>query len=121
MTARRTLLALAALLLFGWSPTGAMSIDPVAPRIEEEIKLAVDQKEERGLWSYLETSTTNGVLFSSINAALEPSVTEEVFTDVYFDPPELSLLRRDYGIRFRYRDTVSRLDDPKDGKELIQV
>lgn len=119
------LAALAASFSSGGSGLAAQASDASGTdvlRIEQEDKLLVPLERAEEVWEFL-----RGWLVEDVDAlrSLDPELTstwsEERFYDTYFDTPELTLLARDDGLRFRQRFNLTNPADPKHGRALIQI
>src|SRR5690606_36027221 len=45
----------------------------------------------------------------------------DIFVDQYYDNEEMDVLKQQYGVRHRYRETLSDEESDKNGRELLQV
>jgi hypothetical protein len=91
-------------------------------RIEQEEKLFVPMEiqEEVLAWikhRYVEDKTRLAELDPSFTASFDV----EDFTDVYYDGPSLQILAMKSGVRHRKRVNLSRPEDEKSGRELMQI
>ena len=91
-------------------------------RIEQEEKLFVPMEiqEEVLAWikhRYVEDKTR----LAELDPAFSGSFDVEDFTDVYYDTPSLQLLAMKSGVRHRKRINLSRPEDVKSGRELMQI
>jgi hypothetical protein len=91
-------------------------------RIEQEEKLFVPMEiqEEVLAWikhRYVEDKTRLAELDPLFNGSYDV----EDFTDVYYDSPSLQVLATKSGVRHRKRINLSRPEDVKSGRELMQI
>ena len=52
---------------------------------------------------------------------LTTQIEEDIFTDDYFDTPNLDLLNKENLIRHRSRNNLTNIEDRKNGRELVQM
>lgn len=91
-------------------------------RIEQEDKLLVPLERAEEVWRFLHAwlvEDPEGL--ASLDPELRASASEELFTDTYFDSPDLALLATRDGVRFRHRLNRTDPTDPKHGRSLIQI
>ncbi len=91
-------------------------------RIEEEDKLLVPLEKADEVWGYLYNKyVVNEGETKKLDPLLSAYNTNEEFTDVYFDTPDLKLLAMQGGVRYRNRVNLTNPDDVKSGRELMQI
>ena len=100
----------------------AQDLDSHSWRIEQEDKIWVPLDKADEVWEYL----YNKYVVDPQGAKnLDPLFTtyhyDEQFADTYFDTPDLKLLSMQSGVRHRRRVNLTNPDDPKSGREAMQV
>jgi hypothetical protein len=91
-------------------------------RIENEGKLVVPQDILEDVWKYmLQRLVTDKTYIKSLDSNLDSYWYDELFTDMYFDTPALTMLNRESGIRYRTRVNLTNPESTKNGRELLQV
>jgi hypothetical protein len=121
--------AVSGLLLMGLR-TGAASSQPVKPfqasfgdmRIENEDKLVVPTDKVEEVWQYMVDRFVNDKSFlKSMNLDFDSYWYDELFTDRYFDTPDLVMHAHESGIRHRKRVNITDPNNRKHGRELVQI
>jgi hypothetical protein len=91
-------------------------------RIENEAKLVVPQDQIEIVWTYLLNElVTDQTYIKSLDAGFNSYWYDEVFTDEYFDTPDLYLLAHESSIRHRLRFNLTDPEAEKNGRELVQI
>lgn len=91
-------------------------------RIENEDRLIVPSERLKEVWEYLKAQYVDDTAkLDAIKFGLEARASEEIFTDVYYDTPNLKMLNTQAGLRHRRRINLADKDDPKNNQELIQI
>ncbi|MFN0058858.1 MAG: hypothetical protein ACKVX7_10420 [Planctomycetota bacterium] len=90
-----------------------------AVRIECEYKLAVPEAIVEDVWRYLTTRYADAAFLDYDDRRFQATLSREVFTDVYFDEPTLTLLAMECGVRHRSRQVDA--GGAKDGRQLLQL
>jgi len=91
-------------------------------RIEQEDKLLVPRERVEEVWTYLRQHLVEDKEFIlSLDPKLTSKWSEELFHDTYFDTPSMQLHAMKSGVRHRKRENLSNPDDPKSGRELMQI
>lgn len=91
-------------------------------RIENEDKLTVPDSLKEEVWNYLvERFVTSQEFLQSLDPLLTSEISEEYFTDRYYDTPEFTNLQNKNGLRHRKRENITNPEDAKDGRELMQI
>jgi hypothetical protein len=91
-------------------------------RLESEGKLIVPPAMLEEVWAYLlQRLVTDKTFIKSLDPNLDSFWYDELFTDDYFDTPDLVLLDRESGIRHRSRVNLTNPEFEKSGRELIQI
>lgn len=91
-------------------------------RIENEDKLVIPRDKTEEVWNYLLDRLVNNKEFiQSLDAGLYSYWQDELFTDVYFDTPELAMFHSQSGVRHRKRVNLTDPNNRKHGRELMQV
>lgn len=100
----------------------ADSINLPEMRVENEDKLVVPEDRIEEVWSYLLDRLVNDKTFiKSLDPGLDSYWYDELFTDIYFDTPDLTMLKRESGIRYRKRENLTNPEHDKSGRELLQI
>lgn len=101
--------------------SGALSQRPDL-RVEWEDKLLVPLEQADEVWRFLhDWLVENPAGLASLDPTLASKFSEELFTDTYFDTPDLRLLADEHGLRFRHRVNRTDPSDPKSGRSLVQL
>ena len=107
------------------SPDTTHQADPInlsEMRLENEDKLVVPEDKVEEVWSYLLDRLVNDQAFiKSLAPGLDSYWYDELFVDIYFDTPDLAMLKRESGIRYRRRENLTKPDHDKSGRELLQI
>ncbi|MDD5071302.1 MAG: CYTH domain-containing protein [Patescibacteria group bacterium] len=91
-------------------------------RIEQEDKIFVPLNKADEVWEYLyRRYIENKEFVQSLDSSLTAYYNNEQFTDTYFDTPDLKLISMQSGVRLRKRINLTNPDDPKSGRELMQI
>lgn len=91
-------------------------------RIENEDRLMVPSEQLKEVWKYLKAQYVDDHdKLDAIKSGLEARASEEIFTDMYYDTPNLKMLDTQAGLRHRRRINLVDEDDPKNNQELIQI
>jgi len=99
-----------------------LNSDFSALRIENEAKLVVPKDKIEEIWSYLlDRLVTDKTFIKSLDPGLDSYWYDELFTDVYFDSPDLVMQDHQSGIRYRTRVNLTDPEADKSGKELMQI
>jgi hypothetical protein len=125
-------LIIAAAVWFVAAPTPTISAQKAGPtppasltsdiRLENEAKLVVPMQMTEQVWDYLLARLINDKTFiQSLDPTLDSYWYDEIFTDAYFDTPDLTMLGRNSGIRYRIRENLTDPSQVKSGRELIQI
>lgn len=103
-------------------PAGLGAQDASALRIEQEDKLLVPLDRAEEVWEFLHAwLVEDAEALRTLDPALHATVSEELFSDIYFDSPDLALLEDGHGVRFRQRFNLTDPSDPKHGRALVQM
>jgi hypothetical protein len=103
----------------GSTPPAALTADI---RLENEAKLVVPTEITEQVWTYMLARLINDKSYiQSLDPTLDSYWYDEVFTDAYFDTPDLTMLERNSGIRYRIRENLTDPSQVKSGRELIQI
>jgi len=86
-------------------------------RQENEIKLDLPVSRYSDVWNFLKSEEFK----NRIDASLESTVSEESFSDIYFDNKNLYFLKNEHGIRHRVRSFDNDPNHPDNLKQLVQV
>lgn len=107
------------------SPPTSQEVDTInlsEMRLENEDKLVVPHDKVEEVWSYLLDRLVNDKAFiKSLDLGLDSYWYDELYIDIYFDTPDLTLLQRESGIRYRRRENLTNPDHDKSGRELLQI
>ncbi|MGE0493464.1 MAG: hypothetical protein AB7S38_29920 [Vulcanimicrobiota bacterium] len=120
--AYRTILALllALLSLPGLAQTPASGYD--TERREREDRLLVPTEQAEAVWNFMrDRFLADHTFIQSLDPRFTSTAAEELFTDTYYDVPELKALAMQAGIRHRRRVNLTNPEDRKSGRELVQV
>lgn len=95
-------------------------------RIDSQITLKIPEGKAQKVYDYLrktyvDNDKTIKKAFPDLNIKGEPQVDISDFTDDYFDTLYLDLYNSQNTVRFRHRENTLNPNDPKSGKELVQV
>ena len=91
-------------------------------RIEEEEKLSLPADKATEVWNFLVTHFVQDQKYLiSVDPLLSATSSTEFFIDTYFDTPDLQMLAKSSGIRYRQRSNLTNKSDVKDGRELVQI
>lgn len=91
-------------------------------RLENEDKLVVPDDKVEEVWIYLLDRLVNDKTFiKSLDPGLDSYWYDELFADIYFDTPDLIMLKRQSGIRYRRRENLTNPEHDKSGRELLQI
>ncbi len=91
-------------------------------RIENEAKLVVPADQLEQVWAYLlKRLVTDKTYIHSLDPAFDSYWYDELFTDVYFDTPDLVMLDHRSSIRHRSRVNLTDPEQEKSGRELVQI
>jgi hypothetical protein len=91
-------------------------------RTENEAKLVVPPELRDQVWQYLLDRFVNDKTFiKSLDPSLDSYWYDEIFTDVYFDTPDLALYGNKSSVRFRTRENLTNPEALKSGRQLVQV
>ena len=91
-------------------------------RIENEDKLDVPKDKVEEVWQYMVDRLVNDKSFlKSMNPEFDSYWYDELFTDRYFDTPDLVMLNHQSGIRHRKRVNITDPKNRKHGRELVQI
>ena len=97
-----------------------------AARVDSQITLTVPEDQVEKLYQYLrETYIDHNDLmkerFPSLDIRGENKIDISEFTDEYYDTTNLDLDKSSNSARYRTRVNTTNLNDPKSGRELVQV
>jgi hypothetical protein len=91
-------------------------------RIENEGKLAVPRDKVEEVWDYLQNRLVNDKTFiQSLDPSFDSYWYDEIFTDIYYDTPDLIMLDHQSGIRNRTRVNLTNPEAEKSGRRLLQI
>ncbi len=99
--------------------TAAHGADVV--RIENEAKLLVPEAQVESVWTYLQQRYQDCQWLDRDGSRIRAAFGDETFVDVYFDTPDLRVLRDHNGVRVRSRVVLDGAAIEKDGRELLQL
>nr|NIR48312.1 hypothetical protein [candidate division KSB1 bacterium]NIR71918.1 hypothetical protein [candidate division KSB1 bacterium]NIS23628.1 hypothetical protein [candidate division KSB1 bacterium]NIT70552.1 hypothetical protein [candidate division KSB1 bacterium]NIU24469.1 hypothetical protein [candidate division KSB1 bacterium] len=105
-------------------PDKTMALDDLSSelRIENEDKLVIPPEKTEAVWNYLLGRLIKDKQFiKNLDSGLNSYWYDELFMDVYFDTPDLLMLRHQSGIRYRKRVNLTNPDHRKSGRELVQI
>jgi len=111
----------------GAQPTPTQTSQPVSisgtpVRIENEAKLVVPSQILEEVWQYMLERLVNDKSFiQSLDPSLDSYWYDELFTDVYYDTPDLAMLGRQSSVRYRTRQNLTDPTQIKSGRELLQI
>jgi hypothetical protein len=102
------------MLLCAWAEPG--------DRIEREDRLLVPLEQADRAWAFmLKRFVEDQDFLKSLDPRLSSTSAIELFTDTYFDDPDLTALGMQAGVRHRRRVNLTNPNDRKNGRELVQV
>src|SRR5262245_5291814 len=91
-------------------------------RIEQEEKLFVPPEIQDEVLAFLKHRYVDDkTRLAELAPNLSASFDVEDFTDIYYDSPSLQMLAKKSGVRHRKRVNLSRPEDVKSGRELMQI
>ncbi|MCA9793650.1 MAG: hypothetical protein KC910_17685 [Candidatus Eremiobacteraeota bacterium] len=112
------LLALLSLPLAAQTPASGYDTE----RREREDRLLVPTDQAEAVWNFMrERFLADHSFIQSLDPRFTSTSAEELFTDTYFDVPDLKALAKQDGIRHRRRVNLTNPNDRKSGRELVQV
>jgi adenylate cyclase class IV len=92
------------------------------PRTEQEERLAIPVEKVQEVWSYLQNRYVTDIEhLQKMDPLFSSYASEEDFSDTYFDTSKRQLLQMQGGVRHRKRINLTNPEDPKSGRELIQL
>jgi len=90
-------------------------------RIEQEDKLWVPRDQSEAVLNFLKEFLLKSTNLHQLDPLFASYMNVEDFTDLYFDTPSLQLLAMQSGVRRRGRVNLTNPNDPKNGRELMQM
>jgi hypothetical protein len=92
-------------------------------RLESELSIHVPESDVETVWHHLAS------IYGGVDAwpsgvdpkTLHTRLSDETFVDRYYDTPDLEVLARQNGVRWRSREVPNMPSDPKDDRQLVQV
>lgn len=100
-------------------PTNAHGADIL--RIEQEDKLFVPLHRSQQVLNFLKEYLLKDTTLKQLDPLFTSYMNVEDFTDMYFDTPSLHLIGMQSGVRRRGRVNLTNPNDPKNGRELMQI
>lgn len=102
-------------------PAFAQPAEDASVRIEHEVKLKVPLEQIEDVWQWLNDRYSDTTWLDRNGRAFSTTFGDEDFIDLYFDTPELTLLKQKSGTRHRTRYVNSGPATAKHGRELLQI
>ena len=95
-------------------------------RIDSQITFKIPEGKSSKVYAYLRKtySANNDLLknaFPNLNLEGRPQEDINDFIDDYFDTVYLDMYRSQNTVRFRHRENIVNKNDPKSGRELVQI
>ncbi|HEY4509074.1 MAG TPA: hypothetical protein VJC13_02205 [Candidatus Paceibacterota bacterium] len=97
-----------------------------AARVDSQITLSIPQKQADKVYQYLRDTYIDHMdlmkqRFPDLNITGENKMDVSEFTDEYYDTSNLDLDKSQNSARYRSRINTTNAEDPKSGRELVQV
>lgn len=113
-------------VLFNQDPRNSRGFGTEAARVDSQITLNIPGGQEAAVYAYLRSTyaDNNELLrkkFPTLPLHGNKKIDVSIFTDQYFDTPNLDLYRKQNTARYRTRTNTTDQSDPKSGRELVQV
>lgn len=95
-------------------------------RVDSQVTLSIPFEQAEEVYQYLRDKyvARDGILkeeFPSLHISGQEMSDVSIFTDEYFDTPELTLYKNKNSVRYRTRLNTTNPNDRKSGRELVQM
>lgn len=112
--------------IFSQDPHSSRGFGTEAARVDSQITLNIPDGQAAAVYAYLRSAyaENNDLLrreFPAFPLHGDKKIDVSVFTDRYFDTPNLDLFQSQNSARYRTRINTTNKADPKSGRELVQV